>query len=188
MKASLWHTSIAFVFSVLIMPALALGATPARPRAAEPTPFQQADTLRATHLLKRMQNEEFNVYNDAGYLQSYYMSGLTWQVDASELDRIAYQVQKMDNILYSLRNLKGEVDPAEAQAVARIAPQVTILTDEVNDSVHFLNRNQDYLWSPTWRVDTDELAHTSALLKQDLKGVQNVTLASLRAPAAKVAS
>jgi uncharacterized protein YdcH (DUF465 family) len=97
---------------------------------------------------------------------------VTWQVDASYLDRIADRVNKMDHMLYSLRNMQGEVGPAQAKTIARLAPQVVVLTDEVNSSVRFLNNNHQDLWSPTWRIDTDEMHNTSHILTSDLRSAK----------------
>jgi hypothetical protein len=188
-KSSLWQMCMSSIFSILVIPALTLGANAApQPAAAAPAPIEQINSYKVARLLDRMQNDEYKLYSDAGYLQSYYLSNLSWQVDASELDRIAYQVKKMDSMLYSLRAMQHEVGPFQAPTIARVAPEVVILTDEVNASVHFMNRNHPYLWSPTWRVDTNELFQTSRTLKNDFRGVRREPVATLRTPAAKVSS
>ena len=185
MKASLWKTAMASVISVLVVPLLTLGA--ARP------PLEQSDAIQAARMLDRVQTDAARVNNRAVYLRSYYLSGVSWTTDAVTLNQIAQRVKKMDNMLYNLRVIKDQdqVTPAQAQTINRVAPEVTLLTDEVNTAVSFINNNQNFLWSPTWRQDTTALMNTSHYLNQNLQGMRQEEAAILRAPAlqpAKIAS
>ncbi len=190
MKKSLWQMCLSSVFSVLVIPALTLGATAAAlPGAAEPAPLEQMDSQQVARLLDRMQIDVARVHNAAVRLHSFYLSGVTWQQDASTIDRIAYRVRKMDDMLSTLRAMQREVSPAQAQTIARLAPQVIVLTNELNISIHYLNNNHHYLWSPTWRMDTADVDQTSHILEGDLRGIRQEPMASLPATrTAKVAS
>jgi hypothetical protein len=187
MTVSLWKKSSSALLTVFILPALALAATAAaRPGAYAPSPEVRMDTQWASRLLTHMQTNVARVNNDAAKLQTDYSEGLAWQADVFTLNRIAARVKKMDNELYSLRTIRKDVTPEDAQTIARLAPQVTVLTDEVNSSVHFINNNHHYLWAPKWRNDTNDLYQTSKTVQQDLQRASREQTASLHAPAANV--
>jgi hypothetical protein len=173
------------VFSILIVPLMAVGATAApRPRPAEPAPIERMDSLRAGRMLDQIKTEVARVNNDADLLKSFYYSDLTWQSNAWTLDRIVDRVKTMDQKLYTLRTLQHEVGPVQSRTIRRVVPQMIVLTNELNDSIRFLNHNHNYLWSPTWREDTADLYRTSNTLCQDLSNVKREQEATLRVPPA----
>ncbi len=189
MTVSLWKKGSSALLTLLVLPALALAATAAAPPAPyAPSPEVRMDTQWASRLLARMQTNVARVNNDAAKLQVDYREGLDWRDDVAALDQLAARVKKMDGELYSLRSMRKDVTPEDAQTIARLAPQVTVLTDEVNSSIHFINNNHQYLWAPKWRSDTNELYQTSKIVQQDLQRAGHQQVASLQAPAADVRS
>jgi hypothetical protein len=163
MRISPQRTWMSFVISILAIPGLAIGATPA------PAPIANFDSFQASNLLNRMQTQAVKVNNDADQLQSYLRSDVSWRSDAIMVDRMADHVRKMDNMLSELRGMQNEVVPLQSRLIARLTPNVTILTDELNDSIHYLIHNQEMLWTPQWRDYASEMFRSSAIVQKDLR-------------------
>jgi hypothetical protein len=164
---------------LLVLPVMTLAATPA----AAPAPFAPSakarmDTQWASHLLRRMKTNVAKVNNDAAQLQVGYREGLDWQADAARLNRLSARVKKIDGELYDLRTIRKDVPAKDSKVIAQLAPEVTILTDEVNSSIHFVNNDQESMWQPKWRTDTNELSQTSEAIQQDLRMARHQQVAS----------
>jgi hypothetical protein len=175
MKIFLHRKYISFLISVLAVPALVFAANPS----PAPTPIVAVDSANASNLLNRMQVEAYKVDNEADTLLAYDRSDLNWLADASEISRMAYRVNKMDRSLYQLRNMQNEVAAPQSKLISRIAPDVILLTDELNVSIHFLNHNQDGLWRPQWHDYLSDMYHVSAHIQKDMKNLKELEEASL---------
>jgi hypothetical protein len=190
MRMRLWEKCMYCVFSVLLGPALALATTPAC-QSGKPTPESYTYNFpnEATNLLNREGMDAANVRHDANLLQAYEREGVSWQMYAGRLNRAATQVNKMDGMLCRLRTIKRVTSPWQKRMIARITPQVTILTDEVNDAIHLLNKNEDYTWSPTFVSYFKDMYATSSNLHRDLRSVEEYARMHVPAiPMAKNAS
>lgn len=182
------QTCISCVLSVLAVPAFMLGAGPVPdPGRAEPSPIANFDSVQASQTLDKMQTASLKVNDQADLLGSDFRSEVSWQADALTIDRMADRVRKMDRMLEQLRTMQNQVVPIQSRLISRITPQVTILTDELNDSIHFLKRNHEDLWSPTWSGYISDLFRTSSILQTDLKNVRQEQEASLRRTPANTA-
>jgi hypothetical protein len=181
MRTLSWQTCISLVISILAVPAFMLGAKPMPgPGRAEPAPIANSDSVQASQTLDNMQTDALRVNDEADLLQSDARSEVSWQSDAITIDRMADRVRKMDRMLEQLRTVQNQVIPMQSRLISRIAPQVTVLTDELNDSIHFLNRNHEDLWSPKWHDYISEMFQTSGTLEKDLRHVREEQEASLR--------
>jgi hypothetical protein len=179
MTLSLCKKGSSALLTLLVLPVMTLAATPAAtPAPYAPSPEVRMDTQWASHALSHVKTNVAKVNNEAERLQVGYREGLDWQVDAATLSRIATHVKKMDRELYSLRAISKDVAPKDAQTIARLVPQVTVLTDEVNTSVRFINTDRDELWVPKWRSDTNDLCVTSKVVQQDLQMASHGEVAS----------
>ena len=179
MILSLCKQGSSALLMLLVLPVMTLAATPvAAPAPFAPSAKVRMDTQWASHLLRRMKANVNLVNNDAGQLQASYREGLDWQADANKLDRLAARVKKMDGELYDLRTIRKDVPAKDSQIIARLAPEVTILTDEVNSSIHFVNNDHESMWLPKWRRDTNELSQASEAVQQDLRMASHQQLAS----------
>jgi hypothetical protein len=173
MRMCLWKKCMYCVFSVLLGPVLALAATPTC-QSGKPTPESYTYNFpnEASNLLNREGMDAAKVRHDANLLQAYERENVSWQMYAGRLNRAATQVKKMDGTLCRLRTIKRVTSPWQKQMIARLAPQVTILTDQVNDAIQFLNNNEEYTWSPTLVGYFGDMYATSSNIHQDLRSVE----------------
>ena len=175
MRISIHHAYISFIISAVAIPALIFGATPS----PAPLPIVPLDTTTASNLLNRMQVEAWKVNNEADKLSTFYRTDIGWYGDSSEISQMAARVRKMDSSLHQLRNMQNEVAAPQSKLISRVTPDVILLTDELNSSIHYLNHNQNRLWMSQWRDDVTEMFHTSAHLTKDMKNLKQVEEASL---------
>ena len=170
MRISTHHAYISFFISALAIPALVFGATPS----PAPSPIVALDTTTASNLLNRVQVEAYRVNNEADQLFTFYRTDIGWYGDSTEIGQMADRVRKMDRDLYQLRNMQNEVAAPQSRVISRITPDIILLTDELNTSIHYLNHNQERLWVPQWRDDVTEMLHTSAHIKKDMKNLKQI--------------
>jgi hypothetical protein len=78
-----------------------------------------------------------------------------WQYDANVLDRARTAVNAMDRDLQSLERIKSDAAPWQRDEINRVAPSVVELSDYTRNAIHFLNRNHNYLFAPSYRNDAN---------------------------------
>ena len=173
MEMRLWKKCMYCVFSVLLGPAILLAATsPCQTGKPTPESYKYNFPNEATNLLNREGTDALRVRSDANQLTMYTRDNVTWQIYADMLTRMKSRVDKMDNMICRLNSIKRVASPWQRRMITRVRPQVVVLTDEVNDAIHFVNNNQNYLWSPTFVNYTKDMYATSKQVSKDLRSVE----------------
>jgi hypothetical protein len=106
-------------------------------------------STEAARLLKELHQDANNLRMTADQLEMYNrdrgLTGIGWEADATALQNMKDQINKMDRITYRLRNLEKELPQAQEAEVNKIAPAMAELTDTTQAAIQYLSNNENRL-------------------------------------------
>jgi hypothetical protein len=140
------------ITAALLVPA-AVGASPRAPSRSTPDSGSNISlsTSKATFLLQQIQADAFQVRNEADQLESFNLNEeMDWRTHADLWETMRDQINDMSLMLHQLEINKASLQPWEKRAVDRIAPAIFEMANNTEIAIHFLNNNQNHLFTPTY--------------------------------------
>jgi hypothetical protein len=115
-------------------------------RAAGPVESEKVSALFSD---ARMQ--AFQLREDAGMLESYTRSNLSWESHAVAIDRVREDVNKMGRILGQLQDARGTAAPWQQEAIDRLTPVAKELAANTTTGINALNANRAHVNAPAYQ-------------------------------------
>lgn len=126
-----------------------------------PTPesYKWNFSKEASGLLAQFHQDAYGVRDSADTLEEYNREPflIDWQADGVTLDSIRDQVNRMDQILCRLRTIERVLPPEQQAEINKITPATLELTDTAQAAIHYLDRNEDRLFLPSYAAYAREM-------------------------------
>jgi hypothetical protein len=175
MRTGFWRKSMYFLFSVLIGPAVLLAYSPAPCGGGKPTPesYKWNFPKEASQILNQIKIDSYKIRDSAAQLRVDDRTAnlVGWQAEADLLNRLRYQVNRMDSTTCRLRTIAPVTTPQQQQAIKAVLPEMIIITDEAQSAIRFLNNNHFDLWAPRYREYAVAMYDSANLITRDLQNL-----------------
>ena len=107
--------------------------------------------------------------NDADRLETYERgSGVSWEIQADQLDMIKQEVDDMGTRLCRLESIRRVLAPWQQAEVDRIAKAVQLMADNTQDAIVYLGAHEEELWVPAYQKYTNNLYQEAGTLAESL--------------------
>jgi hypothetical protein len=171
---------------MLLGPAAALAHTPNSCQCGKPTPqsYKWDFPKEASQLFNRIEADSFQIRDAADTLEIYNRDTnlVGWEGDATVLAGTIPKVQALDQMGCRLRIIQRVTTPEQQATINRIVPQIIELTDTMNATIHYFNRDRDRLWTPRYTAYATEIRNCANQITEDLRNPGKI-MATHRAPA-----
>lgn len=126
---------------------------------AIPAPAKDTNTENAFQMLKDFRTVADDAAKQADKLQVLSMpEEAGWEVNASYLNALRDDVNRMGQMLANLEAIRGSATPEEQAAIDRAAEWLPSMASEVKQAIDYLNTRQTNFWMPEYRQPIDALA------------------------------
>ncbi len=99
------------------------------------------DVEEASNLLNRVQTHAINTRNALGQDQVA-ETDLAWQIQALNLDRARYNINKMGADLLQLDEISSKVEPWQQRLIHKVTPQIHEMGYQLEAAINTLNKYQ----------------------------------------------
>jgi len=104
----------------------------------------------------------------AANLQSFQTDpDLGWEAHAHQLAKLRSAVNDMGSKLCRLETIRRVVDPWQQNVIDRLATNVTLMADNTEDAILFVNQERDDLWMATYKKYVDNLYNESSAVARN---------------------
>lgn len=115
------------------------------------TAADEAGSEHASALFSDARMQAFQLKEDAGLLESYTHSKVSWQSHAVAIDRVREDVNQMGRILTQLQNARGTAEPWQQEAIDRLTPVAKELASNTTTAINTLNANPARVNTPAYQ-------------------------------------
>lgn len=168
MKSSPILKAIGFLAALSLASAV-FAAAPPLSEGGSATPDSSGSNIsqRAAGLLAKLHEDAQGVLKSADTLEGYNRESfmIDWRANASTLDRMRSQIDKMDQIVYRLRGIEGNLPQAQRAEINQITPATLELTDTAQTAIDYLKNNQDRTMFPQYMSYANELYGEAARIE-----------------------
>jgi hypothetical protein len=144
-----------------------------------PTPesYKWNFSKEAFGLLAQFHQDAYGVLESADTLEEYNREPflIDWRADSVTLDSIRDQVNRMDQILCRLRTIERVLPPEQQAEINKITPATLELTDTAQAAIHFLDRNEDRLFLPSYAAYAREMYSEAARIERSTTSAEKAT-------------
>ena len=160
MRDKQFVASMCISAAMVLLPAAASAATlrecvPGKVTAASHTwNFKQ----EADGLFKEVRADAWRARRHAEHLVNFRAdSDLDFQAYGDQLSRVKSAINDMSGPVCRLESIRSALAPWQQRSVDRIQAAVTLMTDNTQDAMTFINRHQNMLWSPALEDNLENL-------------------------------
>jgi hypothetical protein len=112
----------------------------------------------ANNIFADMQSDAAQVQDHAAQLQSFALSPeMSWQSHADQLNQLRREINDLGERLCRLETIRRVVAPWQQRTIDRVATTVRLMADNAEDAISVINRNHQFLWSPTYEEYANNL-------------------------------
>jgi hypothetical protein len=175
MQVKSFTRTLSLISALAVAPVFAVAASPKECQPGPPTAesYQWNFQREASQLLQGIQEDAMNAQDHANLLENFDTNlSVSWRSHAGELTAIKHEVNDMGQKLCRLETIRTALAPWQQKAVDRVAPDVRLMADNVQDAILFLNHNQNTLWLPTYRKYAKNLYQEASTLSQSVKSYE----------------
>lgn len=130
-------------------------------------PPSAVNSMQASDLLATLHQDAFAVKDSASLLDAYNREPeIGWEAEGATLESMRNRIDKMDQILYRLRTLKGTLPQDQRAEINEITPAMMELTNTAQTAIDFLNNNEHLLWMPKYTAYADEMYSEANRIEQ----------------------
>ena len=103
---------------------------------------------------------------DAGLMESYTRSNLSWQSHASQITQIKEHINKAGSIVSQMQSARSDAKPWHQEAIDEITPVLKDLASNTEDVINRLNANPKNLKTPDYQAYLKTNAQLAAELER----------------------
>lgn len=138
-----------------------------------PATAQKPDSAEVTQLLNRANTEATQLATEAGQLQAYTRSAITWQSHANQLNTIKSHVNTLGKTLQEMQDKRDSASEWQQSAIDHIVPLAKELADDVGSTIDHLNSNKSKVQMPPYpdyaKANAETASDLSALIRDYVK-------------------
>lgn len=110
-----------------------------------------AATDRVSAILSAANMQAVQLKQDAGLLESYTRSNLSWESHAEAINRMKDNINKMSGLLSQLQDSRSSAAPWQQSAIDRIIPVAKELASNTTTAIEALNKNPRQVGTPAYQ-------------------------------------
>jgi hypothetical protein len=148
--------------SYLAAAAWLISGSPVVAASASQTPAEASRLLREVRSLAHALNR------DAATLDSYRLSGMSWQGHANRLTLARQHINSIGDRLTNLTVMRGSAEPWQREAIDSIVPVAAELASRTEAAISYLNENQGQLFVPAYTEHLGAIAGHAEQMKQSV--------------------
>lgn len=126
------------------------------------------DSAQASQLLEEVRSIANSLSRDAATLESFTLSGLTWQSHADQLMLAKQHINAIGTRLGNLQAIRGTAAPWQQQAIDAIVPVALQLASRTEAAINHLNDNPQHLFVPEYTSHLTAIASNADQMKQSV--------------------
>lgn len=112
---------------------------------------QTSDSATINELLANAKSHAYLATDDAGTLESYTRSQLSWKSHALRLQTIKEHVNNLIKDVNELNSKRADGSPWQQEAIDRINPLLKEMADQLNTTIEHLNANPNRIQMQAYR-------------------------------------
>jgi hypothetical protein len=122
----------------------------------------------ASRLLREVRSLAHALNRDAATLDSYRLSGMSWQGHANRLTLARQHINSIGDRLVNLAAIRGSAEPWQREAIDSIIPVAAELASRTEAAIGYLNENQGQLFVPAYTEHLGAIAGHADQMKQSV--------------------